>query len=75
LESLGRDAALRARILALLPDSPRGPVEERLDAISAEAKIGHAASQAQALGFLGPAEQLALLENRALIEVFSKLPQ
>uniref|UniRef100_UPI0028AA5C0D glucans biosynthesis glucosyltransferase MdoH n=1 Tax=Paracoccus sp. TaxID=267 RepID=UPI0028AA5C0D len=74
LGALGQDATLRARILRLLPDSPHGPVEERLDAISAEAKIAHAASQTQALGFLGPSEQLALVENRALIEAFSKLP-
>lgn len=61
-------------MMALLPDSPRGPAAERLDAISAEAKIGHAASQAQALDFLSPAETLALVENRALIEAFAALP-
>ncbi len=75
LGQLGRDPALRARIMALLPEAPRTPIAERLDAISAEAKIGHAGSQAQALSFLSPAEQLALIENRALIEAFARLPQ
>ncbi|MDK8873137.1 MULTISPECIES: glucans biosynthesis glucosyltransferase MdoH [Paracoccus] len=75
LDVLGRDPALRARIAALLPENPRAPIEERLDAISAEAKIRHAGSQEQALRFLSPAEQLAVIENRALIEAFSKLPQ
>lgn len=74
IAEIGRDAALRARLVALLPDSPRGPAAQRLDAISAEAKIGHAASQAQALDFLSPAETLALVENRALIEAFAALP-
>nr|WP_233253438.1 glucans biosynthesis glucosyltransferase MdoH [Paracoccus binzhouensis] len=72
---LGRDPALRARIAALLPATAQAPVAERLDAISAEAKIGHAASRQQALSFLNPAEKLALIENRALIDAFAKLPQ
>ena len=75
IAALGRDPALRARMLALLPENPRGPVSERLDAISAEAKIGHAGSQAQALSFLSQAETLALVESRALIQAFAALPQ
>ncbi|MFD2441542.1 hypothetical protein ACFSS8_18195 [Paracoccus kondratievae] len=61
--------------MALLPENPDSPVKDRLNAIAAEAKIAHATSQAEALNFLSPAEQLALLESRALIETFAKLPQ
>ena len=46
----------------------------RLDAISAEAKLAHAATQAEALSFLSEAEKLALLEDRRLVEAFAKLP-
>jgi len=75
LTLLGRNPALRSRIMALLPENPDSPVKDRLNAIAAEAKIAHATSQAEALNFLSPAEQLALLESRALIETFAKLPQ
>ncbi|KGJ06127.1 glucosyl transferase family 2 [Paracoccus halophilus] len=73
LASLGRDERLIARISALLPEAPHGTVAERLDAISAEAKIGHATSRAEALEYLSPAEQLALLDSRHLIRAFAKL--
>ncbi|WP_347267312.1 glucans biosynthesis glucosyltransferase MdoH [Paracoccus sp. (in: a-proteobacteria)] len=75
LRELGRDATLRTRILGLLPEAPQGRVSERLDAIAAEAKIAHAGAQVEALGFLSAPEKLALLENRALVEAFAKLPQ
>ena len=75
LAVLGDDPALRARLVALLPEPVPVPAAERLDAISAEAKIGHATSQAQALSFLSPAEALALIESRALIQAFANLPR
>ncbi|HRM73447.1 MAG TPA: glucans biosynthesis glucosyltransferase MdoH, partial [Paracoccus sp. (in: a-proteobacteria)] len=73
LAALGRDAALRARVMALLPDTPTEPAAKRLDAIAAEAKIACASTQDEALSFLSPAEKLALVENRALLETFAKL--
>lgn len=72
---LGRDAVLRARIMALLPQDGIAPVAQRLDAISAEAKIAHATTQPEALDYLADAEKLALMENRFLIEAFAKLDQ
>jgi membrane glycosyltransferase len=74
IATIGQDEALRARIVALLHEKPHEPAAERLDAISAGAKIGHAATQVQALGFLSAAETLALVENRSLIEAFATLP-
>lgn len=73
LVGLGQDPALRARILELLPPDSTGPVSQRLDAISAEAKIAHARTQTEALDYLSAAEKLALMENRFLIEAFAKL--
>lgn len=76
LDPLGRDGVMRARVLGLAqPDTARGPASARLDAISAEAKLAHAATQAEALSFLTEAEKLALLEDRALIERFAALPR
>ncbi|UXU74489.1 MULTISPECIES: glucans biosynthesis glucosyltransferase MdoH [unclassified Paracoccus (in: a-proteobacteria)] len=75
LQALGEDAALRARIATLLPDSAQIPPKLRLHAIAAQAKIAHAATQAEALSFLEPAERLALIEDRALMDSFARLPQ
>src|SRR5690606_3131243 len=41
LTLLGRNPALRSRIMALLPENPDSPVKDRLNAIAAEAKIAH----------------------------------
>ncbi len=73
IAALGRDAALRARVMTLLPDTTPEPAAKRLDAIAAEAKIACAATQAEALSFLSASERLALVENRALLETFAKL--
>lgn len=75
LARLGTDPALRGRLAALLPEAAAGPAAGRLDAIAAGAKIAHAATQAEALGFLSRAERMALVEDRALIEALAKLPQ
>lgn len=76
LDPLGRDAALRARVAGLaVPGAASGPAAGRLDAISAEAKLAHAATQAEALSFLTEAEKLALMESRVLIERFAALPR
>lgn len=75
LEAVGRDGAMQARVASLLrAGAPDGPASARLDAISAEAKLAHAATQAEALSFLSEAEKLALLEDRRLVEAFAKLP-
>ena len=73
--ALGRDAQARARHVALLPPLPDLPTTERLPAIAAEAKIGAAASQAQALGFLDRAERAALLSDPRLLDRWAALPR
>ena len=73
--ALGRDAQARARHVALLPPLPDLPAAERLPAIAAEAKIGAAASQAQALGFLDRAERAALLSDPRLLDRWAALPR
>ena len=76
LAAVGRDPAMQARVASLLrAGAPEGPAASRLDAISAEAKLAHAATQAEALGFLTEAEKIAMLENRHLVERFAKLPR
>jgi len=76
LAAVGRDPAMQARVASLLrAGAPSGPAAARLDAISAEAKLAHAATQAEALSFLTEAEKLAMLETRTLVEIFAKLPK
>ncbi|MBD9527857.1 glucans biosynthesis glucosyltransferase MdoH [Paracoccus sp. PAR01] len=76
LAAMGRDPAMQARVASLLrAGAPVGPAAARLDAISAEAKLAHAATQAEALSFLTESEKLAMLENRMLVDVFAKLPK
>ena len=72
-EFADNEAHLR-RHTQLLADAPTRPVAERLDAISAEAKIRHSGDRAEALSYLTPAEKLALLEDRELIASFMRLP-
>ena len=74
VRALASDGALREIALTLAADGPLRPAADRLDAITAEAKIAHAASQAEAIDFLSPAEQLALIESRALLAIFAELP-
>ncbi|MFV0385475.1 glucans biosynthesis glucosyltransferase MdoH [Paracoccus sp. (in: a-proteobacteria)] len=72
---LGRDPqALASHIALLTPLSP-GLASERLDRITAEAKIAHAASQAEALCFMNRAEQNALVADAALLSRWSNLPE
>lgn len=68
------DAAAMARHRALMPVHGERPVAARLDAIAAAAKIAQAASRAEALSFLSPAETIALLEEREVIEAWARLP-
>jgi len=76
LAAVGRDPAMQARVASLLrAGAPSGPAAGRLDAISAEAKLAHAGTQAEALSFLTEAEKLAMLENRTLVDIFAKLPK
>ena len=76
LAAMGGDPAMQARVASLLrAGAPQGPAAGRLDAISAEAKLAHAATQAEALSFLTESEKLALLEDRGLVERFATLPK
>ncbi|MFT4013100.1 MAG: glucans biosynthesis glucosyltransferase MdoH [Paracoccus sp. (in: a-proteobacteria)] len=76
IATMGGDPAMQARVASLLrAGAPSGPAAARLDAISAEAKLAHAATQAEALSFLSEAEKLAMLEDRALVQRFSALPR
>ncbi len=72
---LGRDEAALLRHRALQPQRETArPVAERLSAISAGAKIAAAQSRAEALSYLDQNEQLALLEEPALIDAWVRLP-
>ncbi|WP_341870284.1 glucans biosynthesis glucosyltransferase MdoH [Paracoccus shanxieyensis] len=76
IAAIGSDPAMQARVASLLrAGGPVGPAATRLDAISAGAKIAHAAHQAEALSFLTEAEKLAMLEDHALVQAFAKLPK
>ena len=75
LAALGVDAPMRMRHIAMLPRARPGPASERLDHITAAAKIEAASDQAQALQFLTPAETDALLFDPELLERWSALPQ
>ncbi|WP_112872974.1 glucans biosynthesis glucosyltransferase MdoH [Paracoccus endophyticus] len=73
--ALGRDEAVRAAHVALLPPLPDRPAAQRLPAIAAAAKIDAAVSQRQALDFLDRAERAALLSEPALLDRWAALPE
>lgn len=74
LDQIARDRACFQRHLTLLPLRGDRPAAERLDAISAAAKLGVAHNRREALGFLNQAETMALIEERELIEAWARLP-
>ncbi|TWI38210.1 glucans biosynthesis glucosyltransferase MdoH [Paracoccus sulfuroxidans] len=74
LAEFATSEAQLTRHTQLLAQTQARPVAERLDAISAEAKIRHSTDRAEAISYLTPAEKLALLEDRDLIASFVKLP-
>ena len=63
-----------AACLALTPPPAPGPAHARLPAIAAAAKLVHATSRAEALTFLSPEEQLALVQNPDLLRTWAALP-
>ncbi|MBU3029910.1 glucans biosynthesis glucosyltransferase MdoH [Paracoccus marinaquae] len=71
---LGRDAAARARHIALLEPPGDLPTPQRMPRITAEAKIAHATSRAEALHFLTRDETQALVSDATLLERWSRLP-
>ncbi|MFV0294320.1 MAG: glucans biosynthesis glucosyltransferase MdoH [Paracoccus sp. (in: a-proteobacteria)] len=72
---LGRNPQIRADYISLLPPLPELPVSERLETVSAAAKISVAETQAEALSFLDRDEHQALLNDPVLIENWSRLTQ
>ncbi|MFD1881894.1 glucans biosynthesis glucosyltransferase MdoH [Paracoccus pacificus] len=70
---LHEDPAARARHVALLPPRIKRPAAQRLDEISAEAKIKAAGNSAEAMSFLSLAERMAVLANPELLESWAKL--
>ncbi|RJE83352.1 glucans biosynthesis glucosyltransferase MdoH [Paracoccus onubensis] len=71
---LGKEPELLAWHMALVPVLDERPAAERMDQITAGAKIANAASQTEALGFLNPAEANALVSSRELLREWSQLP-
>lgn len=71
---LGKDPDLLARHMALVPEYEERPAAERMDQITAGAKIANAVNQTEALGFLDPAEANALVSSRELLREWSQLP-
>jgi membrane glycosyltransferase len=68
LARLGSEPALMARHLSLLPQLPaERPAAERLDEISAAAKIAAAENRGQALDFLSDRELDALVRSSELL--------
>ncbi|MFS4438902.1 glucans biosynthesis glucosyltransferase MdoH [Paracoccaceae bacterium GXU_MW_L88] len=76
LPDMARNPAALARYSAMLdtPDETR-PAAKRLHEISAEAKIAHAQSRAEALSFLDRQETLALIGSANLMRTWSALPE
>ncbi|AGT09345.1 membrane glycosyltransferase [Paracoccus aminophilus JCM 7686] len=75
LAHLGEDAAERVRHAAMTPVfDPTRRNSERLNAISAGAKIGAALNRREALGFLTQGEVLAMIEEPELLDIWSRLP-
>lgn len=75
LAALGVDAQMRMRHIAMLPPPDPRPASQRLDHITAAAKIEAAGDQAEALDFLNPAETDALLFDPELLRRWSALPR
>ncbi|WBU54310.1 glucans biosynthesis glucosyltransferase MdoH [Paracoccus sp. SCSIO 75233] len=75
MTTLGRDATARAAYASMIPALPRRATAERLDEISAAAKIAAAENRSQALSFLDGAERRALLDNAELLDSWSDLPE
>lgn len=77
LTRLAEEPAMLARHIAMLPPQPDSPppAEDRLNQISAEAKIAAAATRAQALTFLSEAELDAMLASAGLIQQWVALPR
>ncbi len=71
---LGDDPAALASHCALLDSDRDLPQSRRLDLITAEAKIDHATTRTEALGFLDRAETEALVSDAALLQRWSRLP-
>lgn len=71
---LGNDPDALARHLALLEPQPDQPAARQLARITADAKIAHAATRAEALSFLDKDETEALVLDAALLERWSRLP-
>ncbi|MBO9455434.1 glucans biosynthesis glucosyltransferase MdoH [Paracoccus sp. R12_1] len=71
---LGDDPAALASHCALLEPDRDMPQSRRLDLITAEAKIDHATTRTEALGFLDRAETEALVSDAALLQRWSRLP-
>lgn len=63
-----------AACLALTPAPAPAPAGARLPAIAAAAKLSHATDRRQALAFLSEAEQLALVQDPALMRQWAALP-
>lgn len=71
---LGEDAHARARHVAMLQPARNLPAAQRLTAITADAKIAHAATRREALAFLDRDETDALVSDAGLLERWSRLP-
>ncbi|MDO5704967.1 MAG: glucans biosynthesis glucosyltransferase MdoH, partial [Paracoccus sp. (in: a-proteobacteria)] len=72
---LGSDADALARHLALLSPPQPAQAATRLPAITAGAKIAHAATRTEALSFLDRPETTALIGDPALLTGWSRLPE
>ncbi|WP_303360931.1 glucans biosynthesis glucosyltransferase MdoH [Paracoccus sp. (in: a-proteobacteria)] len=72
---LGEDADALARHLSLLTEPQPAGAAQRLPAITAEAKIAHAATRTEALSFLDRPETLAMIATPALLDRWSRLPE
>ncbi|WP_411957941.1 glucans biosynthesis glucosyltransferase MdoH [Paracoccus homiensis] len=71
---LAQDPALLDSHIAMLPPTRDRATADNLARITAEAKIAHSQSRAQALGFLDRAETDALIGDAALLRRWSELP-
>lgn len=75
LARLGQDPQMLARHVSMLPAPQDRPAAERLDRITAAAKIANAGNQAEALRFLDQAETDALVSDPELLRQWSALPR
>ena len=73
---LGRQPDLMERHVAMLPPLPaKRDLSDRLPAITAEAKIAHAGTRAEALALLDRDETDALISDAAILQRWSRLPE